>query len=111
MAKITYARGTDFSFTHVYQINGVNATTGQKLFFTVKPAVDDDVTDALAIVKKTITMTGASNAVAIAKADIDDTHDAGNYVYDIRVQDSVLGLILLQSGVFELAVTATNRLS
>lgn len=111
MGKITYNRGTDFNLGTVYQINGVNSTTGTTLLFTVKSVVDNDITDAAAILKKTITMSGATNTIPIARGDVPDTFSNGNYVYDIKVIDSVLGEQLLDSGKFTLTVTATNRLA
>lgn len=111
MGKITYNRGTTFNLGHQYQINGVNAMTGTTLLFTVKSATDNDITDAAAILKKTIAMTGPTNTITIAPGDIDDTHSNGNYIYDIKVIDSVIGTQLADSGTFKLSVTATNRLS
>jgi hypothetical protein len=111
MGKITYNRGTTFNLGHVYQINGVNATTGTKLFFTVKAVIDDDITDALAVFKKNINMSGPNTTITILPSDIPDTVDNGNYVYDIKIQDSVLGIQLADSGKFKLTVTATNRIS
>lgn len=113
MAKITYNRGTTFSFTNVYQINGIPATTGVKLFFTVKSADDDDPTDSAALVKKTLTMSGASTVITIQPTDIamGEDDEAGDYIYDIKIQDSVLGLILVAADIFVLNVTPTNRTS
>lgn len=109
MGKITYNRGTTANFGHIYQINGVEATTGETLLFTVKQSADDDVTDSEAVVKKNITMSGAENIITINPADVADTWDNGKYIYDIKVIDSVLGVQLLDSGQFTLTVTATNR--
>lgn len=109
--KIIYNRGTTFNIGHVYQINGVNATTGTSLLFTVKPATDGDIADSAAIIKKTIAMTGASNMISITPADISSAQPEGQYVYDIKVIDSTLGTQLADKGIFILSVTATNRLA
>lgn len=111
MGKITYNRGTTYTLTHVYQINGVPGTTGTKLLFTVKQSVDNDITDSAAIIQKDITMSGSSNLITIAPGDVSDSASDGNYVYDIKIIDSVLGTVLADSGKFILDVTATNRLT
>ena len=111
MGKITYNRGTTFALGHVYQVNGVPATTGVTLLFTVKPAIDSDITDSTAILKKNITMTGSSNTITIIPSDIGDSIINGNYIYDIKIIDSVIGTQLADKGTFILSVSATNRLS
>jgi hypothetical protein len=112
IGKITSNRGTNFNLGTVYQINGVPATTGVTLLFTVKSEVDDDASDTTnVVVKKRITMSGSSNVIPLIPTDIGMTWDNGNYVYDIKVIDSVLGLQLADSGQFKLSVTATNSVA
>lgn len=92
MAKtptINYYRNTTFTFTHIYQKNGVNSTDGIKLLFTVKPVQNDDsASDATAILKKTVAMSGASTVVTINPGDLADTVAPGDYYFDIKIIES-----------------------
>ena len=110
--NLTYYRGTQFAITHVYQINGVNATTGTKLLFTIKATPNDtSSTDSTAIYQADVTMTGATNVITIPDTAISDTVLPGTYFYDIKVLDSVSGLLLAASGQFIIVATPTNRTS
>lgn len=59
MAKITFKRGD--STTHYFIIPTINWSTGGTLFFTAKPAIDDDSTDAAAVINQTFTDVVAVN--------------------------------------------------
>lgn len=113
MGLIVYERNTQYPITHVYQYNGNPSTTGQKLFFTVKKTqYDSDTTDSDAIVKKTLTI--PSNGItpfSVLAGDVEDTVPPGKYYYDLKVLDSVLGMIEADSGIFKLTAHPTNRSS
>lgn len=109
MSVITYNRNTNFNIGTIYQVNGVNATTGMVLLFTVKSIVDSDPTDSSAILLKNLPMSGSQNVISIEPGDIKDTNPPGNYIFDISVIDSVLGVQPLLSGKFILTATARNR--
>jgi hypothetical protein len=112
MGKITYERGTRATWTHKYLVNGVAATTGTTLLFTVKKAANDtDATDTTAIIKKNITMSGSTNVITILESDVAPTVAPGQYHYSIKVVDSVSGPLLADSGTFILNADTTNRTS
>lgn len=48
---------------HTFSIPTSNWTAGGKLFFMAKPAIDDDLTDASAVIKKSWTDTAVSDVV------------------------------------------------
>lgn len=114
MGKITYNRGTTFSITHIYQKNGVPSSAGLELLFTVKQATDADSTDATALIKKNISMSGSENVITIDPGDVDDSWSDGDYIYDLKVVESwgpPPVIYPADSGTFTLDVTATNRIS
>lgn len=111
MSKITYNRGTTYNITHVYKKNGVLSTDGARLLFTVKSVIDNDLTDAAAIILKNIVMSGATNVITLAPGDVGVTVDDGTYVYDIKVHETGGAIYLADSGRFILDVTATNRIT
>lgn len=53
MAKIEFKRGD--TITHTFSMPTSSWSAGGKLFFTAKPAVDDDLTDASAVINKSFT--------------------------------------------------------
>lgn len=57
MSKMTFKRGDDT--THFFIIPSVNWTAGGTLFFAAKPVIDDDNTDAAAVINQTFTDTAA----------------------------------------------------
>lgn len=112
MGKITYERGTRATWTHKYLVNGVATNTGQTLLFTVKKVANDtDTTDSTAIVKKSIAMSGSTNAITILESDIAPSVAPGTYYYSIKIVDTVSGPLLADSGTFVLGADPTNRTS
>lgn len=110
--NLTYYRGTEFTITHIYQVNGVDATTGEKLLFTIKSVPNDSsATDSTAIFQLDVPMSGATNVITIPASAIPDTVPPGLYYYDIKILDSVSGLILGATGNFNIVATPTNRLT
>lgn len=112
--KITYNRGTTFNITHHYEKNGIPSSAGVTLLFTVKPEIDNDITDANAIIKKNVNMSGSTNVITINPADVADTVDDGPYIYDMKVIEAVgppATIYPAGSGKFVLDVTATNRIT
>jgi hypothetical protein len=53
MSKIEFKRGD--GITHYFTMPTSSWSAGGKLFFTAKPAVDDDATDAAAVINATFT--------------------------------------------------------
>jgi hypothetical protein len=110
MGKITYERGTTYTITHTYQKNGVDSTDGATLFFTVKSdQYDTSTDDSTAIVKKTVTMSGATNTFTIDPTDVADTVDPGDYYYDMKVKETGGAIYGVDSGTFKLIAQPTNR--
>ena len=113
MGRIAYTRNTTYTITYTYQVNGVNATTGQTLMFTVKPSpgYDTDSTDTTnSLIKKDVSMSGnPTNTITINPTDIADTVLPGTYYYDIKILDQSGAIYLGDSGQFILTATATNR--
>ena len=110
MGKIEYTRSTTMAITHTYRKNGEDSDAGQTLFFTVKAdKYDSDETDASALIKKNITMSGPTNVIAVDPTDIADTVEPGKYYYDLRVKESGGNIYLVDSGTFTLVATPTNR--
>jgi len=58
-SKIEFKRGD--TITHTFTMPTSSWSAGGKLFFTAKPAVDDDLTDAAAVINKTYTDTDMVN--------------------------------------------------
>lgn len=114
MAKISYNRGTTFTFTHVYQKGGIPSSDGIELFFTVKKSVDNDISDSAAILKKNITMTSSQTTVQINPGDVPDSASKGKYVADFKIVEAWGPPPVIYPGGsfdFELDVTSTNRIS
>lgn len=107
--KITYNRGT----THTIGVNynNTNGVNGATVLFTVKSLPDTSTDDSTALVKKTVAMTANACTIEIAPADIADTFESGNYIYDLKVIDANSKIYLAQSGTFVLNTTATNRVA
>jgi hypothetical protein len=59
MSKIEFKRGD--TVTHSFVIPTSSWSAGGKLFFTAKPAVDDDLTDASAVINKSFDDTVTAN--------------------------------------------------
>ncbi len=52
-SKIEFSRGD--GITHTFSIPAANWTSGGTLFFAAKPAIDDDLTDAAAVITGSFT--------------------------------------------------------
>jgi hypothetical protein len=110
VGRLIYERNTTYPITHFYQFNGQPATTGLKLFFTVKASkFDTDPTDNTALIKKTIVMTGSQTLFHINPTDVVDSVAEGKYYYDLKILDSISGMILGDSGTFKITAHPTNR--
>lgn len=59
MAKILFKRGD--GITHTFTMPTANWSAGGKLFFAAKPAIDDDTTDAAAVINQTFTDTNVTD--------------------------------------------------
>ena len=59
--KIEFSRGDDI--THTFSIPTANWSAGGKLFFTAKPSIDDDNTDAAAVIDQSWTDTVVTDVV------------------------------------------------
>ena len=108
--SINYYRSTYFEIdVNVEPPEGMTAT---KALFTVKPKqYDDEATDATAIVKKDVSLTGNSGAIAISDTDIADTVEPGKYYYSINVVMSDGNPYPFAMGRFDLRANTTNRSS
>ena len=112
-ATLSYIRGTTYNMTFNYTPapGGANGATA---LFSAKTKIDDDPTDVTnaIIAPKNVAMTNNSCTITIQPSDVADTVDAANnYVFDIKVLDASGNIYPGVSGIFQLNVTATNRLT
>lgn len=116
MAKLKINRGTTYSRTVNYSVDGVPTTlVGATIRFTMKTAeYDTDATDATAVVLKNVT-NGTSGGVAVITLTPTDTAtlSPGKYFYDIKVDVASNGATIykLDEGTITLDGSPTNRLS
>lgn len=116
MAKLKINRGTTYTITFTYKVDGVATTlVGSTVRFTVKSAeYDTDTDDSTAIVTKNIT-SGNSSGVATITLDPSDTATVtpGTYYYDIKVDVGSLGTTVykVDEGTIVLDGSPTNRLA
>lgn len=116
MANLKINRGTTYTITYTYQVNGVATTlVGATVRFTMKSTeYDTDATDTTAVVKKNIT-TGNSSGVATITLNPSDTATLtpGKYYYDIKVDVASNGATIYKTdeGQITLDGSPTNRLS
>lgn len=116
MANLNINRGTTYSRTVNYSVNGVPTTlVGATVRFTIKTVeYDSDVTDSTAVVIKNIT-NGTSGGVATITINPTDTATLapGNYFYDIKVDVLSNGATIykIDEGKIKLDGSPTNRLS
>lgn len=116
MAKLNINRGTTYSRTVNYSVNGVATTlVGATVRFTMKSSeYDADAADTTADVTKNVT-DGTADGVAIITLDPSDTATLtpGKYFYDIKVDVNSDGTTVykLDEGTIKLDGSPTNRLS
>lgn len=116
MAKLAINRGTTYSRTVNYKVNGVATTlVGATVRFTIKTAeYDSDAADSSALVVKNIT-TGTSGGVATITLNPTDTATLtpNTYFYDIKVDvhSDATVIYKIDEGTIDLDGSPTNRLS
>ncbi len=113
MARLSYVRGTTYNITFNYN-PPVGAPAGATALFTVKTAIDNDITDLEndILVPKNVAMTDNACVITIEPDDVGMSTDKGsNYVWDIKVIDADGNIFPAVSGKFGLDVTATNRIT
>ena len=114
MAKLKIDRGTTYTRTLNYSVNGEPASlVGATVRFTVKTSeYDSDATDSSAVISKDVT-DGTEDGVATITIEPSDTAtlEPGKYFYDIKVQDSTGNIFKVDEGTIELDGSPTNRLS
>lgn len=114
MAKLKIDRGTTYTRTLNYNVDGAPATlVGATVRFTVKSSeYSDSPTDADAAIAKDIT-DGTAEGVATITIEPSDTATLapGKYFYDIKVQDATGNIFKVDEGTIELDGSPTNRLS
>lgn len=116
MAKLTVNRGTTYSRTVNYSVNGVATTlVGATVRFTMKTEeYDADTDDSTAVVTKNVT-DGTSGGVAVITLNPSDTAtlEPGKYYYDIKVDVNSDGATIykLDEGTIKLDASPTNRTS
>lgn len=114
MAKLKINRGTSYTRTLNYSVNGEPATlVGATVRFTMKTSEFDTSTDdSTASVAKDVT-DGTEDGVATINIDPSDTATLtpGKYFYDIKVEDASGNIYKVDEGTVELDGSPTNRLS
>lgn len=116
MAKLTINRGTTYSRTVNYSVDGVATTlVGATVRFTMKTSeYSTDATDSDASVVKNVT-NGTSGGTAVITLNPSDTATLtpGKYYYDIKVDVASDGVTVykVDEGTVKLDGSATNRLS
>lgn len=92
MADLEIKRGDDKTIRFLYQNSSGGAIniTGYTIFFTVKSEIDDDATDGLAVISKTVTShtNPTAGITNIVLTDTDTNVTPGIYVGDIQVKDT-----------------------
>ena len=116
MAKLTINRGTTYTITFTYKVNGVaTSLVGSTVRFTMKTSeYSSSTTDADASVLKNVT-SGDSSGVATITINPSDTATLtpGKYYYDIKVDVDSDGVTVYKcdEGTITLDGSPTNRLS
>ena len=110
MGKISYTRGTTYTIGVTYA--NANGVVGQTVMFTAKTVqYDSDTADATAIFKQDQTLVSNAATITISPSSIAPTVAPGNYHYDVKVLDVSGEIYPIDSGVFTLKATPTNRLT
>jgi hypothetical protein len=114
--KITVNRGTTYSITVSYLVDGVaTSIVGSTVLFTVKSTeYDDDDTDGSALIQKTVTShTDPTHGISTITLTPADTRDVvpGNYYYSIKIDlaSNDVTVYELDEGRFILDGDPTNR--
>ena len=116
MANLKINRGTTYSRTVNYSVNGVpTSLVGATVRFTMKSTeYDTDATDSTAVVTKNVT-NGTADGVAVIALNPSDTATItpGKYFYDIKVDVNSDGITVykVDEGTIKLDGSATNRLA
>lgn len=116
MADLAINRGTTYSRTIEYSVDGVPTTlVGATVRFTMKSSeFDDDPTDAAAEIVKNVT-SGNAQGIAVITINPSDTAtvEPGDYFYDIKVDVHSNGVTIykIDEGTITLDGSPTNRLS
>lgn len=116
MAKLKINRGTTYTRSLDFKVNGVATTlVGATVRFTMKPTeFDADADDSAASVLKNVTNGDASGHAEITIAPADTaTLTPGKYFYDIKVDINSDGATVykVDEGTIDLDGSPTNRLA
>ena len=114
MARLKINRGTTYTRTLNYKVDGVATTlVGATVRFTMKSSeYDSDATDTTAAIKKNVTSGDANGVANIVLAPADTaTLEPGTYYYDIKVEDAGLNVYKVDEGTITLDGSPTNRLA
>lgn len=114
MAKLKITRGTTYTRSGTYSVDGVATTlVGATVRFTAKEEeYDSDTDDSDAPIKKDVTngTSGGAYTITIDPADTAQL-DPGKYFYDIKVENADGTIYKLDEGTIELDGSPTNRLT
>lgn len=111
---IEIIRGDDvtLTFTFTDQNNAAVDLTGSTVFFTVKLVVDDDVTDALAVISEEQTVhtnaTGGITQITLTDT-VTTLISPATYKWDVQVKDSGGLISSARSGEFRVFGDITRR--
>lgn len=116
MAKLKINRGTTYSRTINYSVDGVaTSLVGATVRFTMKTSEYDDSTDdsTAALLKDVTDGTVAGSATITISPSDTATLAPGKYFYDIKVDQNSDGVTVykVEEGTIELDGSPTNRLS
>lgn len=116
MSRFKVNRGTTWSITYTYRVDGVaTSLVGSTVRFTMKSVEwDTDTADTTAAVKKNVTSGSAAGVATITLSPSDTaTLTPGEYTYDIKVDVGSLGTTVYKTdeGKITLDGSPTNRLS
>jgi hypothetical protein len=111
MSKISIKKGD----TPTIPLN-ISSTdlTGAKVYFTVKPAFDNDSTDAAAVISKSVTshVDAVNGKTQITITPTDWTNPllvAGDYLWDIQIKSATGQLSHSNTDKFTVTPVTTNR--
>lgn len=115
MAKLSINRGTTYTRSGTYSVDGIATTlVGATIRFTMKTAeYDTDATDSSATLTKNVT-DGTSlgeYTITIDPTDTATLDPSVKYFYDIKVENADGTIYKLDEGTIKLDGSPTNRLS
>ncbi len=109
--SIDRGRSKDYVLTFTDSSGTAIDITGYTVFFTVKPKPDTDITDADAVITKTVTShtnpTGGVSTVSLSASDTRLT--TKDYYYDISYKDTSGDVYSVQEGKYKISSSITNR--